>query len=384
MQYEFSLKSSSNWYRYLNHWKGDKLAHILRVNDTNIEDIIMKLVEEHKVPGLSLAAIKNGQVDWSRGFGVLDIGTQSPVETTSLFQAASMSKSVTALAILRLVDEGRINLDTGIDQYITSWKIPNCYESSSHITVRHILSHSSGLSIDGFHGYPRMQSRLPNTVEILNGTYPATNPPVEPTWISGSQSAYSGGAFCVLQLLIEEITNQSFEVAMQRLIFDPLGMFNSTFVQPSSDVEVSNYASGYLPDGRPIDGRFNLYPEMAAAGLWTTPSDLAQFVIEIQQCYQGKSTKVLSQLLAREMLTPQGSVLWENTPVGLGVMLDGDGSNTRFAHPGHNAGFLGAFIGYREKGLGLALMVNFDGAPNILLDVTNEIVKAYEWTGYPN
>jgi len=349
--------------------------------DDDITPIILRLMDKYQVPGLSLAVIKDSSIDWVRSYGVLQSKTQQVVQSDSLFQAASMSKPIAALAALRLVNDGKIDLDSDINRYLKTWKTPTLKDCKVSITLRHILSHTSGLSVHGFPGYPRNHSPLPSILEILNGTYPALNGPIDAQWCPGSRAEYSGGAFCVLQLMVQELTQSPFEVAMKELVLDPLGMFNSTFIQPGIDDDISNIAFGHRTDGSIVESGFHVYPELAAAGLWTTPSDLSRFVIGIQQSYFGNHQSIISQRMAREILSRQNSILFGHTSVGLGIMLEGEEENRRFSHTGENEGFIGIFVGYVEQGFGAAVMVNSEVTDDILLEAVNQIAKVYDFPG---
>src|SRR5580658_272790 len=253
---------------------------------------VMTLADRMKyysVPGLSIAFFEHGQVAWARGYGLADVAADKPVTPATLFQAASDSKSVTALAALRLVQERKLNLDEDVNVKLKSWKVPdNEFTKNEKVTLRRLLSHTAGVTVGGFAGY-KAGDPLPTTVQILNGEKPANNEAVRVARTPGKEFRYSGGGYVVVQLLLMDVTGKSFPALMHDLVFQPLGMTHSTFGEPLPRRLWPNAALPYDAHGEPIQGGWHTYPEMAPAGLWTTPSDLARFANEIEKSYSGQS-----------------------------------------------------------------------------------------------
>jgi CubicO group peptidase (beta-lactamase class C family) len=329
------------------------------------------------VPGVSVAVINNYKIEWAKAYGVADTETQSPVTTDTLFQAASVSKPISALAALMLVQEGALDLDRNVNEQLKSWKVPdNKYTAEHAVDLRGLLSHTAGLTVHGFPGY-KMGDPLPSVPEILDGTKPANTQPIRVNKVPGKGFRYSGGGTTVAQLLVMDVAGKPFEEYLRETVLVPLGMTASRYQQPIGDDAKLRAATGHDRDEKPIDGRYRVHPELAAAGLWTTPSDVAHYVIEVQLAHEGRSAKVLKRELVEEMLKPQGG-----GPVGLGpFMTESDGAR-RFGHGGQNLGFNCQFVGYLDRGQGAVVMTNSDIGHPVVTEVLNAIADVYGWPGY--
>ncbi len=326
----------------------------------------------HKAPGLGVALIDNFEVKWARGYGLIQAGGLEPVTPHTRFQAASISKPVTALAALRLVQKGKLKLDEPLNGKLQTWKVPdNEFTRRKLPTLRMVLDHGAGFSVHGFGGY-EAGAPVPSLIQVLNGQPPANSTAIRVVFTPGSKFQYSGGGYTVLQTLMQDVTKTPFARTMQDLVLQPLAMKDSTFEQPLPDgIEA---AVAHI-DGAAIPGRRHVYPELAAAGLWTTPADLARFVIAIQKAKRGDQDAILSPELTKEMLRAQ------NGGAGLGVMLGGKGRSDTFAHNGSNAGFECGFLGFAETGQGAVLMTNAQGG-QALIDELIESLRAE--CGWPN
>lgn len=333
-------------------------------------------MERYHVPGVSIAVVDAGRIAWAEGFGVKEAGTTDSVTATTLFQAASISKPVAATAMLRLVQEGRLDLDTPVNTWLTSWQVPdNRFTAQAPVTLRRIVSHSAGLTVHGFPGYAHGEP-LPTVPQILDGEKPANTPPVRVDTVPGSIGRYSGGGVTVEQLVMTDVTGESFPELMKRLVLDPVGMAHSTYEQPLPERLRGQEAAGYRPDGAPIEGRWHTYPEMAAAGLWTTPSDLLRWAMAITAARNGGPGAILSQTLATEMLTPQ------KDDFGLGPGLGGSGDGFHFGHGGANEGFRCQLIYFPELGKGAAVMTNGDLGGAVAQEVLFAVAAEYGWPDY--
>ncbi|HEY3558542.1 MAG TPA: serine hydrolase domain-containing protein, partial [Kribbella sp.] len=315
---------------------------------------------EFDVPGASWVVFDDGVVTETGAAGFVEAGSGEPVTPTTLFQAASISKPVAVLAALRLVDRGLLDLDEDVNRKLKSWQVPPTDRWQPTVTLRQLASHSAGLTVSSFPGYGR-DATLPSTVQILDGVRPAMNIGVRVDLVPGTQFRYSGGGTMVLQQLLEDVTGTPFRELLQELVLQPLGMSDSDYAQPLPPILHGRAATGHDDVGRPLDGRWDVYPQLAAAGLWTTPTDLAKFAIGVERAYAGAVDAVLSPGLAREMLTPQIAA----TPrigglnhLGLGVFLDETGS--RYGHSGGNAGFCCHLLAYRDTRQGAVVMTNGD------------------------
>ena len=327
----------------------------------------------YRTPGVSVAVINEGKVEWARGYGLLRVNGQEHVTTETMFQAASISKTLTALAALQLVEKHKLNLDDDINVKLVSWKVPESEATKTERpTLRRVLSHTAGFTVSGFLGYAPSQP-LPSLVQILNGEKPANTPAVSIDIVPGTRFRYSGGGYEVLQQLLMDVTKKPYEELMEALLKN-LKMSHSTFKSRSSGAP--DVASGHLPNGVEIEGGWRLHPELAASGLWSTPTDLAQLVIEIQRSNAGKSNRILSKEMTKLMLSPQ----IEN--VGLGVIVDGQGPSARFYTSGSNVGYKSYAVGYLQSGQGAAIMTNSENGAQLALEILRSISAEYGWPDY--
>lgn len=330
-------------------------------------------MRRYDVPGVSIAVIEGGRVAWARGVGVKQAGGNDSVTPATLFQAASISKPVAATAMLRLVERGTLDLDADVNRYLTSWKVPeNRHTASEKVTLRRIVAHRAGLTVHGFPGYAPT-GPIATAVQVLDGAAPANTRPVRVDTTPGAITRYSGGGTTVMQQLLVDVTGRAFPELVRELVLVPAGMTRSTYEQPLPASRAGEAARAHGRDGRPVAGGWHVYPEMAAAGLWTTPSDLATWALAIADARAGKSTALLSRAMAERMLTAQ----WEN--VGLGPMLSGSGRTFGFGHGGANAGMHCDLVYYPELGVGAAIMTNGDGGPLLIRELKRALAAEYGW-----
>jgi len=326
------------------------------------------------IPGVSIAVIHSGQIEWARRFGVTRIGGPA-VTPDTLFQAASISKPVTALAVLHLVESGKLNLDTDVNQYLKTWKVPaNSFTEKTKVTLRELLTHSAGMTVHGFPGYASDAAR-PSVVQVLNGEKPANTPAIVVDTEPGTVWRYSGGGFVVTQLLLEDVTGQAFPKLMHDIVLGPIGMTRSTYEQPLPQNRMAEAAMPYHQDGQAVQGGPHVYPEMAPAGLWTTPSDLARYAMEVQNALAGKSNAVISAAMAREMLKP-GKNKW-----GLGIETGGSAEHPYFTHVGANEGFQCNLVAY-NNGDGAVIMTNSDNGGQLAAEILRTIAYEYKWPDF--
>ncbi len=336
----------------------------------------MKLADRmahYKVPGISVAVINNYSLEWARSYGVKQNGRPDPVTPETIFQAGSISKPVAATAALRLVQEGKLSLDEDVNGKLTSWKVPeNEFTKERKVTLRGLLSHSAGLTIHGFPGYAAGVP-VPTLVQVLDGVKPANTGAIRVDLVPGTRERYSGGGYCVMQQMLIDITGKPFPRLLEEIVLRKLEMKQSTYENPVPPARAASAAIAHTQQGEPVAGNWNTYPEMAAAGLWTTPSDLARFVIEIQRSRQGKSNKILSADMIRQMLTPQvGSF-------GLGLSLEGKEKILRFGHGGVDRGFEAFLVGSMDSGQGAVVMTNAQGGMRLAQEILLGIADVYGW-----
>lgn len=337
---------------------------------------LLQRMQVYKVPGVSIAIINHGRIEWARGYGYKENGSNEKVTPNTLFQAASISKSVSAVAALQLADAHLVDLDYAANAYLKTWTIrENVFTQKAPVTLRRILSHTAGFNIHGFDGYA-IDHTLPTLSQILDGIAPANSPAIEVEAVPGTEFRYSGGGYVVMQQLVQDVSGQDLASYANQHVLQRAGMSHSTFTQPLPDTWKSFASAGHDNDGMAIDGKWNTYPEIGAAGLWTTPTDLARFAMEIQKGVQGQSN-LLSKNMIDQYLTPTTLEQY-----GLGVGIKGVGNSAKFWHTGGNAGFRCIMTAYAHEGTGAIVMTNGDGGSFLMTEIQAAIARAYEWDDY--
>ncbi|MGI6358387.1 MAG: serine hydrolase domain-containing protein [Bacillota bacterium] len=337
-------------------------------------------MRQYGVPGVSIAVLMDNRAQ-SFSFGLKEAGQAGAVGPDTMFQAASISKPVFALAVMRLVERGKLDLDADIRHYLGSDLVRASADWQPHLTLRQLLSHRAGLTVHGFPGYPA-GAALPSLVQVLRGEEPANTKPVVVDIIPGQQFRYSGGGTTLAQLIVESVLGKQLPQIMDELILHPLGLKQSTYAQPLPARFEQHAASGHLSSGQVVVGKWHTYPEAAAAGLWTTPSDLVRLGNEVQASLRGES-KLFSQTMIEEMLTPN---LTDFVPmadaIGIGFFLNGTGSCARFLHGGSNHGYLSRLTMYKQSSQGAAIMVNSDRGRGLICEIEMAIAAEFGWAGY--
>ncbi len=329
----------------------------------------------HKVSGVSIAMINNFQIEWAKGYGVLEAGKDQPVTPETLFQPGSTAKPITAIVALHYVEAGDLELDSDVNNKLVSWKFPeNEFTAQSPVTLRRLLSHNAGLPYVPLHGYAQGQA-IPNRQQILNGEPPANSEPVRAVVVPGTQYGYSNGDYIVVEQLLVDVVGVPFDTLMQEIVFDPLEMDASTFKYQLPENLVPIAASGHRVDGKAIPGGWHNNPEMGPGGsAWATPTDMAKFYIDLMLTYLGQSETIISQEMAVEMLTPQVSNR------GLGPWTGDDGGDLfHFAHEGHTDGYKSFIAMYPKKGQGVVIMTNSDAGDALYNEILNGVTSEYGW-----
>lgn len=336
---------------------------------------IMKILREARVPGVSIAIIKDFQISATVVHGVADVETGAPVTAETLFQAASISKAVAAMASLKAAQDGLFSLDQDINTILTSWRLPgDGFTDKRPVTPRALLSHTAGLG-DSY-GFPPYQSAavLPRIIDVLDGVRPAFERPVRLERAPGTAYKYSGGGALIQQLALMDATGQPFEQIAREWIFGPLGMTHSTFEPdlPEDFERLAARAHDQFGLRRTLPWYVNAAP--AAAGLWTTPADLARFAIDIQRSLRGDAGRILTRGMARDMMFPAGVGPW-----GLGLHLNRTGEGWYFMHTGSNWGFHSELLVHVSKGYGAVIMTNGDAGVPLLRQLREIIHREYGW-----
>jgi CubicO group peptidase (beta-lactamase class C family) len=328
------------------------------------------------VSGVSVAVIDDGMLAWARSYGTRALNDASPITVDTRFPAASISKPIVAMAVLRLVQDGMLDLDKDVNHYLTSWNVPENVHTRQHkVTLRALLSHSAGITLYGFWGY-RPGVPVPTLRQIFDGLPPSNAVPVRVDMLPGSRWRYSSGGYTIIQQVLIDVLNQSFADTLHDLVLAPLGMEASAFYpSPPADLAARS-ACGHDATGAPIPGKWRIQPELASAGMWSTPTDIAKFVMDVQHSQQGQSNKVLSPSMIAQMLTVQISN-W-----ALGPAIDGVGHVARFAHGGSAVGFQCYMVAYRERGQGAVIMTNGDRGDHLCVEVLHSIARTYCWPEY--
>ncbi len=317
---------------------------------------------EHKTPAVSVAVIRDGAVDWARSYGI-------GASTMTLFQAASISTPVTAMAALHMAQFGNFSLDEDVNEKLTAWRVPeNEFTKRKKVTVRGILSHTAGLTVHRFPGYGEGDP-VPTVRQVLDGEAPANTKPVRVDVEPGTLYRYSGGGYTILQLLLTERFQRSFPDLMQRIVLGRLGLYQSTFEQPLPHERAARTAVGFHQNGRSYTGGWHTYPEMAAAGLWTTPTDLSLFAIAVARAATGQSNKIIEQPMAALMITPHIG------GHGLGFTFKGGW----FGHGGANAGYRCELVCRADGSHGAVVMTNSDNGGQLTRPILRAIAKESNW-----
>ncbi len=362
--------------------QGDAAAVIARIeapqtpNRQGFDGLTLQQVMERvRVPGVSIAVVKDFRVHWAKGYGVADVVTGKAVEATTRFQAASISKPVTAMAAMRLAQDGTLDLDGDVNAVLQSWKVPRSEATgNAPVTPRSLFSHTSGADDGfGFPGYDPSAPR-PSVVQILDGQPPSNVGQVLFARPPFQGYKYSGGGITIMQLALTELTHRPFAELMADAVLEPLQMTNSSFAQPPAPEIAGQLARAHDGQGKAMGTAWHVYPEQAAAGLWTTPTDLARFIIEVQTAVRGPAGKVLSQASARQMTAPVGT-----GPYAVGLAMEMRGEGWYFSHGGSNWGFQADIVGHLRKGYGVAVMTNGDRGRALINEIEARVAAAYGW-----
>jgi len=358
--------------QHIKHIENGLAGAVVLKGDARSTHNLAARMKELNVPGVSVAVLHNGVIEWAQGFGVSSTDGP-PVNAETMFQAGSISKPLAAMAALRLVQQGKLSLDADINTELTSWKLPSDpVQAGKPVTLRELLTHTGGTTVHGFPGYASNDT-VPTLVQVLNGEKPANTPAIRSEAAPGTKWNYSGGGFTIMQQAVIDVTGEPFPKLLHDTVLAPIGMTHSTYEQPLGKEFQAFAATPYHGDGKPIEGGAHTYPEMAAAGLWTTPTDLLRYAIEVEKSLDGKANHVLSADMTRQMLTA-GMGSW-----GLGLQIGGSPSNPYFSHGGVNEGFINIFVTYEKNGEGAAVMTNSDNGGALGDEIMRSIAAEYNW-----
>ncbi len=325
-----------------------------------LDQAIPESMKRHNIAGAAVGLVHNGEIVYLKGYGFADSAKEVPVTENTLFQAASISKSLTAWGIMNLVEEGKLDLDEPVSAYLSRWKLPPSRYDANGVTIRRLLSHTSGIAhVGGYAGFGT-EEPLQTLEESLTAAKDAKGKGVKLVRQPGTKIEYSGGAYTLLQLVIEEVTNLPFEVYMKSTVLTPLGMEQSSFTLESSMAE--NLSVVYNNNGNPSPSRS--FTAKAAAGLYTTAHDLSTWAAAmIPSDENSQGGQVLNPVTVQDMFQPQADVKSQFS-YGLGYMVQ----RVLFTHlmevfhTGTNLpGWCSVVSTVPDKGEGLVIMTNSPG-----------------------
>jgi len=319
------------------------------------------------VPSVSIALIEEDSIAFARASG-------ENATPNTLYQAASLSKFVAAVGALRLVEQNKLALDRDVNETLASWKVPrNGFDAAHPVTLRGLLSMTAGIGVPGFLGYP-VGLPLPNLTQILYGVPPANSPPVTVIAVPGRSYAYSGGSYEIVEALMIDVGRAPFPELMDALVLQPAGMSQSSFAQPLPQERSSAALAGHLKDGKEIDGGWHVFPEHAAAGLWSTPTDIANLLLQISRSWRGASSLFLKPETTRQMLTAQNG-----GPYGLGAAIAMSEGSLIVMKRGQNIGYQAYLILLPGEGKGMVVMTNSDNGSVLAEALIARAAEAYAW-----
>lgn len=345
-------------------------------NVTGVRFTLEERMRDLRVAGCAIAVVHGFEIDWVAGFGERDASTREPVTADTMFQAGSISKPVFATAVHRLAQDEQISLDEDVRKYLSSWQLPeNEFSKAETLTVRHLLSHTGSVTVHGFLGYSRAEA-LPTVPQILSGESPANSPAV---FMDGKPGTfrYAGGGTTIVQLAVADKTGKSIPSLVDELVFRPLAMNHATYEQPLPTAKYPDHAAGHLDDGQPVYGKFQVHPELGAAGLWISARDLATLLREWLLAANGKSERVLSRTTMENMLKPVGT-----GGTSAGFFIETHAGTTYFQHGGSNVGFKNMLYGCADSGDGFVFLSNTDPGGALIIEVHNAIAEVYGWAGF--
>lgn len=331
----------------------------------------------YNVTGLSIAVINDFKIEWAKGYGWADSAERRPVTPQTLFQIGSISKSINAMGVLTLMQDGKLDLYTDINNYLVSWKFPYDFLSNGKkITIANLLSHTAGLRRGG--GVYDIGDSLPTMIQVLDGKKPSNSPAVRSAFEPGTKAEYSNGGVGITQVIVEDVTHKSYADFITTTIFKPIGMSNSFYYQPPPKDEGHLLATGY---SLALEGKYSITPELSAGGLWSTPTDLCKYIIEVQLSRDGRSNKVLSQQNIKTMLTPYLPNVDQGAGFGHFILESGKDSISYFTHLGGLPGFRSCYYGSLQNGKGVAITINCEDDA-IFHKIALAVAREYKWKGF--
>ncbi|MFB4213378.1 serine hydrolase domain-containing protein [Shouchella sp. JSM 1781072] len=342
----------------------------MKLKNINIEE----RMEFYNVNGLSIALFEKGKISVTESYGLLEVKSDRNVRDDSVFSACSISKFLTGMIAIKLIEDGYFKLDENVNERLVTWKVPeNEYTKNKKVTLRNLLSHQSGIKdpVDSFSELNSDKGLL-SMVELLEGKSDYCKVPIEVQFEPESEFNYSDAGYCIIQQLIEDVTKMQFYQVVNEFIFKPLGMESSFLNITMFKTDKKEFSCGHNKNGNLVEGKYPFYPYPAASGLWTTSLDLALLVLELMNALKGESKIGLSKSLAKEMITCQRGKSW----TGLGVFLDGSEKDLEITSMGWGVGFQCMMVAYPSVGKGAVIMTNAELGVHQLEGIIGEIYKS--------
>ncbi|MCY1691488.1 serine hydrolase [Exiguobacterium sp. SL14] len=339
----------------------------MKLKNINIEE----RMHHYHVNGLTLVMFENGEIKGIENYGLLEVNGKRKVNDTTLFSACSVSKFLTGMIVMKLLEEGHLDLDENVNERLVTWKVPeNGYTKNKKVTLRNLLSHQSGIKDpeDGFF-ILHSDTGIPSMIELLEGKSHYCKVPIEVQYEPESEFHYSDAGYCVIQQLIEDVTKKQFHQVANEFIFEPLNMKNSQLSTTLSEFDRDNVSCGHEKNGELADGKYPIYPYPSSSGLWTTSLDLVALVLELMNAVKGKSKLGISKCSAKEMITPQRGKSW----TGLGVFLEDSEKELEISSLGWGVGFQCMIVAYPNIEKGAVIMTNAELGVHQLDGIIGEI-----------
>lgn len=344
-------------------------VHFLKNHSNRMS--ISEMMEKDRVPGVSIAFIENGNISWQKTYGYSNLQDSLPVTTKTLFNGASLSKPVAAMAALNLSEKGFIDLNEDVNAYLKNWKIPeNKFTEEQKVTLKRLIGHTAGI-INYVPQPYSLNDNSPNLVQMLSGTKPSVDLPASVIYVPGEQRKYSNPGYTIIQKMIEDVSDKNFESVIEEIIFKPSEMYDSSFEQPLPQNLLEKTATGYSKDlkGYP----YKLFPWKAAGGIWTTPTDLGKFIITLLEDYHSNKNIILSKKMADSVFQKKSERL------GFGKLFSPVKQDLLFEHWGSSPGFTCYMVASLNKKQGVVIMTNSDNGTILLSYIARSVAQEYNW-----
>ena len=343
---------------------------IVKLKNINIEE----RMKHYNVQGLSIVLLESGKISATENYGLLEVDSNRKANEDSIFSACSISKFLTGILAMKLVEDGILDLEDDVNESLVSWKVPeNDFTKNKKVTLRNLLSHQSGIR-DPEGSFTELNSKIgiPAMVELLEGLTPYCQTPIYVKCEPESEFHYSDAGSCIIQLLIEDVTEKPFHQVMNEQIFEPLGMANSQFSTTVFEEDRQNFSCGHNKKGELVDGKYPIYPYPAASGLWTSSLNLAELVLELMNAIKGESKVGISESLTKEMITPQRGKSW----TGLGMFLESYENELEITSLGWGVGFQCMMVAFPYLEKGAVIMTNTELGVHQMEGIIGEIYKS--------